>query len=73
MPFESSWHAVTEWLDLTPEDVEEVLPNVWSFPDEMLLNEEDVFVTKSSNANTCSDDGSLVFCTPIDEQISAIK
>merc|ERR1712150_50794 len=65
MPFEAAWQAVTEWLDISREETEEVLPNIRSFPDTMLLKKEDVFTNKvhtASNDN-CSGEGTLVSCT----------
>ncbi len=63
MPYEAPWQAVTEWLGMSVEETEEVLPNVRSFPDEMLLKEADVFVNSGTTTNSgCTGEGSLVFC-----------
>ncbi len=72
MPFEAPWQAVTEWLDMTVEEIEEVLPNIRSFPEEMLLKKEDVFVKRVTATNSdCTNEGSLVSCTAIDKQVQS--
>ncbi len=71
MPYEAPWQAVTEWLDMSVEETEEVLPNVRAFPDEMLLKEKDVFVnsvTTTSNNDCTAGGGNLFSCTPTKEK-----
>mmetsp|Transcript_15372 Transcript_15372/g.23177 ORF Transcript_15372/g.23177 Transcript_15372/m.23177 type:complete len:343 (+) Transcript_15372:2-1030(+) len=67
MPFEAPWNAVIEWLGVTNEDeIDKILPNRRSFPSEMLLRKDELFVEdKNINPIECNNEGHAVFCEPI--------
>jgi uncharacterized protein (DUF1501 family)/uncharacterized protein (DUF1800 family) len=42
-PFEAQWNALGEWFGVTPELMNDVLPNLANFPKEQIFTKEDVF------------------------------
>jgi uncharacterized protein (DUF1501 family) len=42
-PWESVWNAVGEWLELTEEELRDVIPHKANFPDETIFSKEQLF------------------------------
>lgn len=64
LPFEAQWNPVIQWLGIRSENaIDKILPNRKSFPDEVLLQEKEVFVEKENIAESCQGEGNVVFCS----------
>ena len=43
LPWEAMWNGIAEWMDVAPEHMVEVLPNIVNFDDETLLTRHQLF------------------------------
>jgi hypothetical protein len=66
MPFEAQWNAVIDWLGMK-DHKHKILPNHRSFPEEMLLKKEEVFVDKERTTTECNNSGEVVSCIALEE------
>jgi hypothetical protein len=72
MPFEAQWNAVIDWLDMK-DNIDKILPNRMSFPEEMLLKKEELFLDKGRTVNECKDSGEVVSCIALDDEITSVE
>ena len=65
MPFDSIWNGVTEWLGVADsKEKDKILPNLVSFPTDVLYTNKELFVENSvANATQCENEGEYVWCS----------